>query len=357
MGTHTLTGFPGLYAGADLLYFYQKFITDSRAWIAEQFLPDDRAAYLQLGALFHMAADRPRQYILLTVAGTVNSILLMAVKSWIEAFRLRTLPLALASVGLGSFVAASNGHHRIQITLLTLLTATLLQILSNLANDYGDYMNGADTSDRIGPRRAVASGDISPRQMKVAIIIFVILCLISGLSLLYMAFYGRLNLRMLGFFILGLLSIGAAIKYTAGKNPYGYRGLGDISVFLFFGPVAVAGTYFLHAGNFLPQVMLPAFAFGLLSTAVLNVNNLRDYTSDRDTGKRTLVVQMGPVKGLQYHRLLVVLAWICLLAYTIFYATYPAEHGLYHCIAPVFATYSTGKATAVQRSAFTHETA
>lgn len=237
-------------------------------------------------------------------------------KAWISAFRLRTLPLAVASISMGSIAAAMDGNHHWDVTLLALLTAFLLQILSNLANDYGDFKNGADNDDRLGPQRAVASGAISEKAMLRAIILFVVLSLVSGISLLVIGIPDLfVNIKGLLFFLVGIAAIVAAIKYTAGKNPYGYSGLGDLSVFIFFGIVAVMGTYYLQTNEFNLNVLLPASAFGLLSTGVLNVNNIRDIVNDEETGKITIPVKLGAKKARGYHLLLILTAFVLTTMY------------------------------------------
>ncbi len=227
----------------------------------------------------------------------------MNIKVWIQAFRLRTLPLAFSCILMGTFLAAYANRFCSDILLMALLTTLLLQILSNLANDYGDNQNGADNAERIGPKRAVQSGQIKPEVMKNAIIIFSILSLLSGLGLLYVAF-GEFNTSYLLFVIIGLACIAAAIKYTAGQNPYGYAGLGDISVFLFFGLIGVAGVYFLYAKELSFSILLPAAASGVYAVAVLNLNNMRDIENDKASGKFTIPVRIGFHKALFYHRFL-----------------------------------------------------
>ena len=229
----------------------------------------------------------------------------MNVKAWITAFRLRTLPLALASIGMGSFLAAASHKFHANVLFWAALTTVFLQILSNLANDYGDTKHGADSDSRQGPARAVQSGVIGVRKMKTAIVLMAALSLASGIVLLYISL-GFGTPAFYGFLILGLLSIGAAYAYTASDNPYGYLGLGDISVLIFFGLLAVLGTYFLHTGEFEPINLLPAFSMGLFATAVLNVNNIRDMESDREAGKRSIPVRIGRKKAVVYHVLLLV---------------------------------------------------
>jgi len=231
-------------------------------------------------------------------------------KHWLHAFRLRTLPLAMSSILVGSALAHEyafvNGweYFAHSVVYLALLTAILLQILSNLANDLGDHQHGTDNKDRLGPQRAVQSGAISPASMKRAMLICGALAFISGCSLITVAL--GFSATMLVFLCIGLVAIGAAVKYTFGSNPYGYAGLGDISVFLFFGIVGVCGTFYLHTGHFHPAVLFPSMAFGLLSAGVLNVNNMRDIRNDAASGKRTLVVRMGSDKAKWYHTFLIV---------------------------------------------------
>ena len=240
----------------------------------------------------------------------------MSVKPWISAFRLRTLPLALSCIGMAGFLAAAAGKFDGQIFFLCCLTTILLQILSNLANDYGDSINGADHAERKGPQRAVQSGMISTGQMKNAVIVFVILCLISGLSLLFVSF-GLDWASVLFFFVLGLLSIGAAIAYTVGRKPYGYTGLGDLSVLIFFGCVGVMGSLYLFTKSVLPSDLLPALSCGFFSIAVLNINNIRDIDSDRTAGKFSIPVRIGKEKAALYLWFLLGSGWLAAIVYTL----------------------------------------
>jgi 1,4-dihydroxy-2-naphthoate octaprenyltransferase len=225
----------------------------------------------------------------------------MSVTLWIKAFRPRTLPLALSCTIVGSCLAASIYKFRWPVFWLAAVTTVLLQVLANLANDYGDFVNGKDTPGRIGPQRMVQSGKISPRGMLRGIAAVGALCAVSGLALILAATGGTAALPLLAFALLGLAAIAAAVKYTVGKDPYGYRGWGDLLVFIFFGLVGVAGTYFMHALSLRWDIFLPAASVGFLSAGVLNVNNMRDYESDRNAGKRTLPVKMGPRKAAWYH--------------------------------------------------------
>ena len=228
------------------------------------------------------------------------------VKPWIKAFRLRTLPLALSCIAMGGFLAASSGAFQWSIFLFSILTTIFLQILSNLANDYGDSIHGADSVDRKGPSRAVQSGAISAAQMKTAIIIFIVLCLASGISLLLISF--GMNWNAILFFLgLGVLSILAAIAYTVGKKPYGYAGLGDFSVLIFFGLIGVMGSNYLFTKQLNWTQVLPALSCGFFSMGVLNINNIRDIESDRKAGKFSIPVRIGREKAIAYH-------WFLLLA-------------------------------------------
>ncbi len=234
---------------------------------------------------------------------------------WISAFRPRTLPLALASIFTGGFLAKAAGHFNGPVVALAALTTILLQVLSNLANDYGDSQNGADSIHRQGPQRAVQSGAITPAQMLRGMWICGILALSSGLALLWVAL-GAAGLGVaLGFLALGLAAIWAAVNYTAGARPYGYAGLGDLSVFVFFGLVGVGGTYFLQAQALPLAVLLPAAALGCFATAVLNVNNIRDIHSDELAGKITIPVRLGPAHARRYHGLLLLFGLGCAAFY------------------------------------------
>ena len=236
-------------------------------------------------------------------------------KNWIEAARPRTLPLALSCILMGTFLAGYQGVFDGKVFGLACLTTILLQILSNFANDYGDTQNGADTSDRIGPTRAVQSGEISPDKMFRAIVFFGILSLVSGLLLLYFAFRQANPADFWWFLGLGLLCILAAYTYTAGKRPYGYAGLGDLSVLLFFGLVGVLGSNYLVTHRFELINILPALSCGFLATGVLNLNNIRDIESDKKAGKFTIPTRLGKPKAIIYHWVLLVLAMASMLIF------------------------------------------
>lgn len=244
----------------------------------------------------------------------INNSLLFA---WISSFRLKTLPLALSAILIGNALAYWQQLFDWRIMGLTLMTAGLLQVLSNLANDYGDALSGADKPERIGPKRGIQYGLITMTQMHRALVINIILIIMSGMALLWLAC--QTWQQLLGFLILGGLSIIAAITYTMGKKPYGYIGLGDISVLLFFGLVSIIGSDYLQTKIFNLYLLLPAIGCGLLSVAVLNVNNLRDVDDDRVSNKRTLIVLIGVKYGLYYHCGLLSAALLCLSYFSFTY--------------------------------------
>ncbi|WP_044262782.1 1,4-dihydroxy-2-naphthoate polyprenyltransferase [Saccharicrinis fermentans] len=237
------------------------------------------------------------------------------IKSYIIAFRLRTLPLALSSILMGNFIAGYHQSYRWSVGILALVTTVLLQVLSNVANDYGDAVSGADNEERVGPERMVSSGRITTDEMKTTVIAFSVLSLIAGIVLIACGDFSMVSIKAWGLLFLGLGAIAAAIKYTVGNSPYGYKGLGDIFVFLFFGLTGVLGTYFLHTGTFDVWLLLPASAVGFLSAGVLNLNNLRDVENDAKTGKHTLVVRMGSSWAKKYHTFLVVGAMVLMVLY------------------------------------------
>ncbi|RKS87578.1 1,4-dihydroxy-2-naphthoate prenyltransferase [Orbus hercynius] len=258
----------------------------------------------------------------------------MKLVPWIESLRLKTLPLALSTILVGNALAYWHGHCNLWIMLLTLLTASLLQILSNLANDYGDAIKGADKHDRLGPLRGIQQGLITLKQLRQAIIINIILCLISGFALLSLACDSYIEFGQ--FILLGCCSIIAAITYTIGKKPYGYIGLGDLSVLIFFGLVSILGSYYLQNKQIDWLLFYPAIGCGLLSVAVLNINNLRDVHSDQLNNKRTLIVLIGDKAGCYYHALLLILAF-CLLAHFSFSYLQTIWSYLFVIVAPLAA--------------------
>lgn len=256
------------------------------------------------------------------------------IKSWIDAARLRTLPLSVSGIIVGSACAyeAFQGETSfIGIFSLAILTTLLLQVLSNFANDYGDGVKGTDNETRVGPKRAVQSGIISAVEMKKGVVITSIFSLLSALLLIYISF-GKDNFgTSLFFFVLGIGCVGAAIKYTVGKSAYGYRGLGDLFVFIFFGLVSVLGSYYLYNQELNIWMILPAVAIGNLSIAVLNLNNMRDLESDRASGKNTLAVKLGAIKAKYYHYFIILFALVAILVYAI-HINLP-WYGYFFCIA------------------------
>ncbi len=240
----------------------------------------------------------------------------MNTQAWLYAFRLRTLPLSLSCIGMAGFLAASMDKFNLGIFLLCCLTTIFLQVLSNLANDYGDSIHGADHADRKGPSRAVQSGAVSLAHMRRAVIVFSLLSLVSGIGLLLLSF-GTNWKSIFFFFGLGLLSILAAIGYTVGKKPYGYIGLGDISVLIFFGLVGVMGSFYLFTHHISWQEVFPALSCGFFSIAVLNVNNIRDIDSDRMAGKYSIPVRIGKKKATVYHWMLLTGGLLSAVAYTV----------------------------------------
>lgn len=240
---------------------------------------------------------------------------------WIKAARLRTLPLSISGIIMGSFIARwkllQNGETwDWTIFALALLVTLLYQVLSNYANDYGDGVKGTD-KNRIGEaeQRAVASGKISASQMRNAVILFAVLSLVATFYLLYKAFFPNFINEFYTFIGLGVACILAAIGYTVGKKPYGYLGLGDIMVFIFFGLVSVGGSYFLFTKSFDWDILLPASAIGLLSAAVLNLNNMRDIENDENSGKKTLALRLGFKNAMIYEMIILVLPPILVLVY------------------------------------------
>lgn len=238
-------------------------------------------------------------------------------QAWIKAFRLRTLPLSFSNIILGTALASIDFDINHLVFGLILSTTLLLQIVSNLANDFGDAKKGTDNNNRVGPERAVQSGLISLQQMKTGIIISSILAFVSGIGLLYVAFDGQFNYYFVLFLTLGLGAIAAAIKYTVGKKAYGYSGMGDVFVFIFFGLVGVLGTYYLLTQSFQLIMILPAITMGAFSTAVLNLNNMRDIDNDKEMEKNTLVVNMGSENAKKYHYSLFFWAYAAYVAFCV----------------------------------------
>ncbi len=237
--------------------------------------------------------------------------------TWLRAARLRTLPLSVSGVVVGTALANFYGQSDNIIFVLALMTTIGFQVTSNFANDYGDGIKGTDNDFRLGPQRVLQSGLLTRKELKTGIMVSIGINVLLILGVLYFAF-GTQNLAYFALFVvLGLASIWAAIRYTVGNSAYGYKGLGDVFVFLFFGLLAVVGTLFLYTKQFSWPALLPAFTIGLLSTGVLNINNLRDFENDKKSGKNTLVVKMGFNNGKYYHFGLILTAFICMLVFII----------------------------------------
>ena len=236
--------------------------------------------------------------------------------AWLNAARLRTLPLSVSGVLIGTALAQFYGHSNLLIFILALLTTIGFQVTSNFANDYGDGVKGTDNSDRIGPARALQSGLLSRKSLKRGILISVLIDALLVVALILVAFGPRNLFFSILFLVLGAASIWASLKYTIGDSAYGYRGLGDVFVFLFFGLVAVLGTMFLYTNFLTPLAFLPATAIGLLSVGVLNLNNLRDFASDKKAKKNTLVVYLGFASGKIYHYSLLIVAFLCIMIFS-----------------------------------------
>lgn len=252
------------------------------------------------------------------------------ISNWISAFRLRTLYLAVAGVTLGSGVALQEGNFSATTFVLALLLAVSIQILSNLANDLGDYLKGTDiTGKRQGPARAVQSGSISPGEMRAAIAINVAIVAVTGVIVVVDAVKGLPLSSLLILLGIGIVCILSALFYTLGKHAYGYIGLGDLFAFLFFGPVAVIGTYFLQTRSLAFQPVLPAVGLGFISTMILNINNMRDMDNDKASGKITFALRLGLKNAKIYHTLLTFGMFTCFLQYSFMFAALPGYRFLY----------------------------
>ncbi|WP_461534046.1 1,4-dihydroxy-2-naphthoate polyprenyltransferase [Sinomicrobium sp.] len=257
-------------------------------------------------------------------------------KAFVEAARLRTLPLSVAGIITGTGLAVARGHFNWKICVLALLTTVGFQVLSNFANDYGDGVKGTDNKDRVGPQRALQSGVVTPSEMKKAIAITIGITLLIAILLIYVSFGSQNFLYSLVFFFLGIASVVAAIKYTVGKSAYGYNGFGDVFVFLFFGFLSVAGSYFLYTKSLDWTVFLPAASIGLLSTGVLNLNNMRDEESDAASGKNTLVVKIGGKAAKKYHYTILILSLVLFLLFAVDQSFYIYQYVFFLAFVPVF---------------------
>jgi len=259
-----------------------------------------------------------------------------SINAWIGAMRLRTLPLSLSGIIVGSALACFFGACDLLVFSMAISTTIFFQILSNLSNDLGDSQKGTDNDRRLGPDRAVQSGAISPLQMKIAVWVVSVLSLLSASLLIYVSSSLLSESVIYIYFGLTVLSIAAALMYTLGKSAYGYFGLGDLMVFLFFGLLSVIGVYGLYGALFRWLLLFPAITIGLWSVAVLNLNNMRDIDNDRDSGKRTFVVFMGSKKARYYHLFLILFGFLSWLIFTVKLFIYEQNWFVYISLIPSF---------------------
>lgn len=258
-------------------------------------------------------------------------------KIWLSAMRLRTLPLSVSGIFVGSCLAYyATDKFNILVFIFAITSTIGFQILSNLSNDYGDGTKGIDNEDRIGPERTIQSGQISPDQMLIAIQNNIMFIIFSVFALIYSAFGVTHILYAFIFIILAAIAVYSALTYTVGESPYGYKGFGDLFVFIFFGFVSVTGTYFLNALRLDHVVILPAIAIGLLSVGVLNLNNMRDINSDEKSGKNTLAVKIGSKRAKQYHLFLIFAAVFTSILFSILYYSSPYNFIFYLAFIPIF---------------------
>lgn len=264
------------------------------------------------------------------------SKILAAVKS----MRLRTLPLSTGGVLLGILLATADYRVSWGVAVLTVLTTVCLQILSNLSNELGDVLHGTDTPERLGPQYGLNSGELTVAQMKRLIGLFVVLCMVSGTAMTWYSFGTLLDLTPILVLLLGAAAITGAMKYTLGRNPYGYRGLGDVYVFLFFGIVAVCGAYFVVSHTMFWRLLLPGAAVGCFSVGVLNVNNIRDMKTDA-RNRVTVAIRLGEHRAKIYQSILIVLGWALMVAYCClrFFSWW---HYLYVLTLPLFVLHLRG---------------
>ena len=261
--------------------------------------------------------------------------------SAVRSMRLRTLPLSLSGVCLGMMLAASDYRVPWTVILFTALTTVSLQVLSNLSNELGDYYHGTDTKDRLGPSYGMMEGGLTVSEMKMLIGGAMALCIVFGLLMIRSSFGTLLSLESVCLMMLGGAAISGAMKYTLGRNPYGYQGLGDIFVFIFFGLVAVLGSYFV-AAYIIPSwiFLLPACTIGFFSIGVLNVNNIRDMETDAEN-RITVAIKLGEKKAKIYQTVLIVLGWICMIAFCLL-RFFDPWHYLFVLTLPLFIMHVKG---------------
>ncbi len=254
--------------------------------------------------------------------------------------RLRTLPLSTGGVLLGILLAAADFKISFSVAVLIVVTTVCLQILSNLSNELGDVLHGTDTPDRVGPQYGLNGGELTIPQMKRLIGLFVLLCVVSGTAMTWLSFGTILELTPILVLLLGAAAITGAMKYTLGRNPYGYRGLGDLYVFLFFGIVAVTGAYFVSSHVLYWRLLLPAASVGFLSVGVLNVNNIRDMKTDAEN-RVTVAIRLGEKRAKVYQTVLIILGWVCMIAYCLL-RIFDPWHYLFVLTLPLFILHLRG---------------
>lgn len=264
----------------------------------------------------------------------------MNIKPYIRSMRLRTIPQSLSGIVCGIALASTVAEVELPTVLTLILTAALLQILSNLSNELGDTLHGTDKEGRQGMIYSLQGGGMTVEQMKKFISIIVTLCCMSGLLMIFFSFGTLFCIKSAAFIILGALTIWAAMKYTLGKHPYGYIGLGDLFVFIFFGLVPTVGGAFLCSLTFRPLWILPAAAMGCFSVGVLNINNIRDMKTDEAT-RVTVAMKLGQKNARIYQTVLIALGWVLLLSYTSLTADRCPEY-LYLVTIPLFAINLAG---------------
>lgn len=273
----------------------------------------------------------------------------MTLKASIKSMRLRTLPLSLSGVILGVTLAADKTDVSPWTAALIFLTTVCLQILSNLSNELGDTLSGTDSADRQGPKYALGSGDMTIGDIKKLILMFIGLCVISGLAMIQVSFGSLFKTESICLEALGAAAIVGAMKYTLGKNPYGYRGLGDVFVFIFFGLVSVLGGYYVAARELPSLIMLlPASAIGCFSVGVLNVNNIRDMKTDA-VNRVTVAIKLGMKGARIYQTILVTLGWALILVFCAIYDSAPG-HFLFLITLPLYIKHLQGVWTRSERA-------
>ena len=273
----------------------------------------------------------------------------MTLKASIKSMRLRTLPLSLSGVILGVTLAADKTDVSPWTAALIFLTTVYLQILSNLSNELGDTLSGTDSADRQGPKYALGSGDMTIGDIKKLILMFIGLCVISGLAMIQVSFGSLFKTESICLEALGAAAIVGAMKYTLGKNPYGYRGLGDVFVFIFFGLVSVLGGYYVAARELPPLIMLlPASAIGCFSVGVLNVNNIRDMKTDA-VNRVTVAIKLGMKGARIYQTILITLGWALILVFCAVYDFAPG-HYIFIITLPLYIKHLQGVWTRSERA-------